>query len=135
MLVTLPCGVAALVSLSVPMLPVVVLPGIVYVLARSTLANPVILGERGTGAVGAIARSWQLTRGHGLAVALLVGAITIGGQALGAAIVAVERGIRGGGLANPVLLAMIDALAAGIAWAAGLALALVQVALYRRLAR
>lgn len=135
LLVTLPCGIAALLALSVPLLPVVVLPGIVYVLARAALANPVILAEPGTGAVAAVARSWRLTSGRGLAIALLVGAIMVGGQALGALIVAVERGVRAGAFANPVLLAMVDALAAGVAWAAALALALVQVVLYRRLAR
>jgi hypothetical protein len=135
LLVTFPCGAAALVSLSVPFLSVFVLPAIVYVLARSTLANPVILAERGTGAAGAIVRSWRLTRAHGLPVATLVGAIIIGGQVLGAVAVAVDRGVRAGAFANPVLLAMVDAFAAGVAWAASLALALVQVVLYRRLAR
>ena len=135
LLVTVPCGAAALLSLSVPLLPMLVLPAIVYVLARSSLANPVILAKRGTGAIAAVARSWQLTRGRGLAVALLVGGITLGGQVAGSLLVALERGVRASSAASPVLLFVIDAGAAGVTWAAALALALVQVVLYRRLAR
>ena len=135
LLVAMPCGAAALAALSVPLLPLVVLPGVVYVLARVTLANPIILGERPIGAAAALARSWRLTAGRGLPVALLVGSITIGGQAVGALIVSLERGVRASALANPVLIAMVDACAAGVAWAAALTLALVQVVLYRRLAK
>ncbi|WP_374945062.1 hypothetical protein [Sphingomonas sp.] len=134
-LVSLPCGVVALIALSIPFAPVVVLPAIVYVLARTVLIGPVVIGERGTGAVTAIARSWRSTRGHGLAIGLLVGAAMVGGQVLGASVIAAEHGVRAGTFANPVLLAMIDAAAAGVAWVAALVLALAQVALYRRLAR
>ncbi len=135
LLVTVPSGIAALMALSVPALALVVTPAIVYLLARTTLANPIILAERGTGAIAAVIRSWQLTRGLGLALALLVGGILIGGQALRAVMAAVDAAVRAGPFANPVLLAMIDAAAAGFVWVAMLALALVQVVLYRRLAR
>lgn len=135
LLVTFPCGVAVLLSLSVPLLPALVVPGIVYVLARTTLAGAVILAERPIGAAQALTRSWRLTAGRGLPVALLVGAILVGGQVLGAIVVGLERGVRASNLANPVLLAMVDATAAGVTWAAATALALVQVVLYRRLAR
>ncbi len=134
-LVALPCGAAAMIALPIPLAPLVVFPLIVYALARTALAGPVILGETGTGAVAAIARSWALTRGRGLGIALLVGAIMIGGQALGAIFVSIDRGLRAAGAANPIALALVDALAAGAVWAAALALALVQVVLYRRLAR
>ena len=135
LLVTVPAGVAGLLSLSAPVLALAMTPSIVYLLARTTLANPVILAERGTGAIAAVVRSWQLTRGYGLPIALLVGGLLIGGQALKAAIAALDGAIRAGPFANPVLLAMIDATAAGFLWAATLALALAQVVLYRRLAR
>ena len=134
-LVTLPCGAAALMALPVPLAPLIVLPGIVYVLARTSLVGPVILGETGTGAAAAIWRSWALTRGRGVPIALLVGAIMVGGQALGAVFVGVDRGLRVAGGANPIALLLVDALAAGAAWVAALLLALVQVVLYRRLAR
>lgn len=135
LVVAMPCGAVALAALSVPLLAAFVVPAIVYVLARSTLANPVILAENGTGAVAAVARSWRLTRGRGPAVALLVGGILLGGQVFGALVVSIERGVRAGPFANPVLLAMIDVGAALVTWVAALALALVQVVLYRRLAR
>lgn len=135
LLVTLPCGTALLLSLGIPGAPLVVVPGIVYILARTVLTGAVVLGEPATGAAAAVVRSWRLTRGHALAVTLLVGGLLLAGQTLGAVVVLVERGVRSGPFANPVLLAMIDALAAGVTWAAAVALALVQVALYRRLAR
>jgi hypothetical protein len=135
LLVTFPCGVALLLSLSVPLLPAVVVPGILYVLARTTLAGAVILAERPIGAAQALTRSWRLTAGRGLPVAMLVGAILVGGQVLGAIVVGLERGVRASSAANPVLLAIVDATAAGVTWAAATALALVQVVLYRRLAR
>jgi hypothetical protein len=135
MLVTLPLGVAALLSLGAAVAPFIVLPGIVYVLARTVLTGAIIVGEPGTGAVAAIGRSWRLTRGHALAITFLVGAVLLGGQALGTMVVIVDRALRAGSLANPVLLAMVDAVAAGVTGAAGLVLALVQVVLYRRLAR
>lgn len=135
LLVTFPGGVLALLSLSVPALPLLVLPALVYALARTALAAPVILAERGTGAVAAVIRSWRLTRGRGLAVAALVGAVMLGGQAGGALLVRVEQAVRASAFANPVLIALVDAGAAAVTWGAALALALIQVVLYRRLAR
>ena len=135
LVVAVPCGAVAVAALSVPVLAALVVPAVVYVLARSALANPVILAENGTGAVAAVARSWRLTRGRGLAVALLVGGILLGGQVFAALLVQLERGVQAGPFANPVLLAMVDAGAALVTWVAALALALVQVVLYRRLAR
>ena len=108
---------------------------IFYVLARTCLVAPVIAAERGVGAVAAVVRSWALTRGRGIAIALLVGGITVTGQLAGAVIVAIDRALKDAGTGNPVVLAMVDAGAAGAAWAAALALALSQVVLYRRLAR
>jgi hypothetical protein len=134
-LVTLPCAIVALLSLGIPLASILIVPAIVYVLARTALSGAVIVGEPGTGAAAAVARSWRLTRGPALAVALLVGAVVIGGQALGGIVVAIERAVAAGPFANPVLVAMIDAVAAGVTGAAALALALVQVVLYRRLAR
>ena len=59
----------------------------------------------------------------------------IGGHPLRPEMPAIDAAVRAGPFANALLLAMIDATAAGFVWAAVLALALVQVVLYRRLAR
>ncbi|HEX8486207.1 hypothetical protein [Sphingomonas sp.] len=133
--VMIPCAAALLLALSVPLAPLVAIPALVYVLARTALVGPIITGDRRTGAVAAVVRSWRLTQGHGLQIALLVGAIMVGGQALGTIAVTIEQAVRAGAFSNPVLLAMIDAVAAAAAWAAALALALVEVVLYRRLVR
>ncbi|HEU0066583.1 MAG TPA: hypothetical protein VFQ57_05015 [Sphingomonas sp.] len=134
-LVTLPCGAVALASMPLSFAPFFVLPAIVYVLARTMLIAPVIVGEPRTSAIAAIGRSVALTKGRGMPLALLVGAIMVGGQAMGTLIIAIDRAVRIGPFGNRVLIATIDGLAAGVAWAAALLLALVHVAVYRRLAR
>lgn len=134
-LVALPLGTMALLVLPLPGGLLLAMAPIFYVLGRSCLIGPVIVAEPGTGAIAAIARSWALTRGRGVPVALLVGGISVSGQLVGAVIVAVDHSLKAAGIANPVVLAIVDAGAAAATWAAALALALVEVVLYRRLAR
>lgn len=135
LMVSLPLGTLALIALPLPGGLLFALVPIFFVLGRACLAGPVIVAERGTGAIAAIARSWALTRGHGIAIGLLVGGLGLTGQLVGAVIVAVDHVLKGAGMGNPVTLAVVDAGAAAATWASALALALVQVILYRRLSR
>jgi hypothetical protein len=135
LLVALPLGLIALMLVPLPAGLVFAIPPIFYVLGRTCLAGPVIVAERGAGALAAVGRSWALTRGRGVAVALLVGGITVSGQTAGSVVVAIDHTLKTANIANPVVLAIVDAGAAAAAWAAALALALVQVVLYRRLSR
>jgi hypothetical protein len=130
-LVSLPLGLMAMAALRLPGgIGFVFLP-VLYVLARTTLTGPAIVAER-KGAMAAVMRSWTLTSGRGLGVLILVGGILIAGQVFGSVVLAADQALKGG---NPLLLAVIDAAAAGVTAVAALALALVQVVLYRRLAR
>ena len=94
-----------------------------------------IVAERGTGVWAALARSWALTSGRGIPVAMLVGSLTVTGQLVASIVVAIDHVLTLGGMGNPVTLAIVDAGAAGATWASAVALALVEVVLYRRFAR
>lgn len=135
LMIALPIGFIALLLLPIPGGLALAIAPIFYLLGRVCLTAPAIVAERATGAITAITRSWLLTRGHGLALTLLVGGITLAGQVIGAVLIAADAALKQIGAANPVVLAMIDAGAAASTWASMLALALVEVVLYRRLAR
>ena len=133
--VSMPSAAIALVAASAPVLLVAVVPVLVYVLGRTMLLGPALVGRPGTGAVRAIVLSWRWTRGAGLPLALLVGGLLI---TMSVAIQAVQGtldALTHAGIGNPVLTAALDAGAAGVAWAAILALAMMQGVLYRRLAK
>lgn len=134
-MVSTPSAVLGLVAASAPVLLVVVLPALVYVLGRTTLLGPALVGRPGTRALQSIALSWRWTRGAGLALALLVGGLLVTMSVAIQAVQATIDALARAGIANPVVTAALDAGAAGVAWAAMLALAMMQGVLYRRLAR
>ncbi|MES2057536.1 MAG: hypothetical protein V4564_16495 [Pseudomonadota bacterium] len=109
------------------------LPGL-YLFGRMMLTGPVLVVDPKPSIRRAVARSWALTHGHGLAAAGLAGLAVFGGGTLASLFLAVDRGLNAAQLANPVALALVDAAAAAMMAATMLALALFQVALYRRLA-
>lgn len=125
-LVSLPVGVG---------LWLFVLPGL-YVVGRLMLTGPVLFAERPIGAWRAIVRSLALTRGHGAALTGLAGFAYLSGLIGGQPFLLLDGWMRGtpGGI-NPVAVAIVDAAAAGVAMLTQLALALIAVAAYRRLAR
>lgn len=135
LLVALPLGVIVWAAMVVPAGMLLAMVPIFYILGRTCLVAPVIAAEHGTGAPAAIVRSWALTRGRGIALAMLVGGITAAGQLAASVVLAIDHTLKAGGIANPVMLAIVDAGAAAATWAAALALALVEVILYRRLTR
>jgi hypothetical protein len=133
--VALPLGAIAWAALPLPLGILLAVPPIFYALGRTCLVAPVIVAEPGTGVWAALARSWALTKGRGIGVAVLVGGLTAAGQLAASIVIAIDHVLKVGGMGNPVTLAIVDAGAAGATWASALALALVEVVLYRRLAR
>lgn len=134
-LVSLPVGGALLMAMASPVLLAVLLAPIFYIFGRTMLVAPAIVAEAPLSAVGAITRSWQLTRGHGWTLAAIYGVVAIGAQAIGGILARVAAMAGQGGAANPVAQALVGAIAAGVAAAAALALALLEVSIYRSLAR
>lgn len=110
-----------------------VLPGL-YVLARTMLIGPAMVIERPLSAVGAVQRSIALTRGNGMVLAAVAGIGLLAGQLLPAPLLAIDEAMRGAGVANPIVVVMVDAVAAALASAVALALILFRIALYRRVA-
>lgn len=130
-LVSLPMAGLMSMTLAVPMLLVFAAGPIFYVYGRTMLMGPVIVAEAPVGAVAAIARSWVLTKGQGWMLAATYALVFLVPGLLGS--IALSIGSAGGG--NPVIVAIGAGLACLIAAGGAALLALVQVALYRRLAR
>jgi hypothetical protein len=109
---------------------------VLYVLALSVLmlVAPAIAAGPGS-AARAVARSWTLGRGHRATLVGLAGGVVIVSQVGAAVMLAASHSLKAGGAGNPVALALLDAGAAGMLWAASLTLALAGVAAYRVLAR
>lgn len=111
-----------------------VLPGL-YLLGRLMPVGAALTAERPLSGLGSIGRAWQLTRGSGLSLAAIAAA-TLGFGWIGSQpLLWLDGWLREQGGGNPVAVAIVDAGAAAISMAAGLATALFAVAAYRRLAR
>jgi hypothetical protein len=76
-----------------------------------------------------------LSRGAGLPLMGLAAFSYISGWLAGAPFMMLDRALREGGEPNPVALVIVDAGAAVAAMAAGIAMALIAISAYRRLAR
>ena len=111
-----------------------ILPGL-YIYGRVALTGAVLVAEPGVGLAGAIARSIALTRGHGwqvfgyLALTLMLGLLLA--ETIGSA----QLAMSAAGGANPLALAILNALSAAAVSVATLARLLLEVALYRRLSQ
>lgn len=133
-LVTLPLAVPMVAILRAPLLMPFAMAALFYILARTATVGPVLVAERGTGAVQAIVRSWRLTQGNGVRLGAMIGAALLAGSILGSAVSGIDGVLRAGGVVNPVMTAIIGAVASAATWASTLAIALIEVAAYRRLA-
>lgn len=111
-----------------------VIPGL-YILGRTMLTAPVLLAEPGTGAWGAIRRSLVLTRGSGLTLMGVAAFVYLVGLLGGQPFMLLDTWMRSTGAPNPVAVAVVDAAASAVAMITQLALALIAVSAYRRLAR
>jgi hypothetical protein len=124
-LVSLPAGAGLLLY---------AIPGL-YILGRTMMTGPVLVAEGPIGAFAAIRRSLSLTRGAGLPLMSLAAFGYMSGWLLGMPFMALDGAMRDGGQGNPVAIALVDAGAAAAATASGVAMALIAVSVYRRLAR
>jgi hypothetical protein len=109
-----------------------ILPGL-YVLARVMVTGPAIVAEAPIGASRAIGRSIALTKGHGFVLFGLAAITLIGGAVIAEPFLALDTAMRSGGADNPIVIALVDAAAAAATALSLLAMALTQVAVYRRL--
>lgn len=111
------------------------LPG-VYVLARVLVAGPALVAEAPVGAWRSVRRSVALSRGAVLPLMGLAAMTLAAGWIAPQPLLMLDTWLRARPDGpNPVALVTVDALAASVAAAAGLAGALLAVAAYRRLAR
>lgn len=134
-LVSFPLGAAGLLLMGVPGALFLLVPATFYLLGRTVLAGPAMLASGRVGAARSLAASWRWTAGNGAALALLVGGLVLGAPVVAQAARTSGDLMRQGGIANPVVVAAVDAMAAALAAAAMLLLAMVAGVLYRRLAR
>ena len=125
LLVSLPAGAG---------LWIFILPGL-YVVGRTLPTASVLIGERPIGVLRAIRRALALTRGNGIALMGVAAFAYLGGLLGGQPFLLFDHWLRLQEGGNPVAVAMVDALAAGVAMLTQLALALAAVGAYRRLAR
>lgn len=113
-------------------LAVLVLPGL-YLAGRLILLGPLIVAEAPVSAIEAIVRTLQVTRRHGWVLAGVMIIAFAANAVLPAPFQNIDAMLRGMRAANPVVITVIDAMAAAVAAAVALALLLFKVALYRRL--
>lgn len=110
-----------------------VLPGF-YIYGRIALTGAVFAAEPGVGVIGAITRSIALTRGRGWLVFGYLALTLLTGLLMAEVFGGVEAGMKAAGGANPIAVAILDALSAAAMAVATLARLLFEVSLYRRLA-
>lgn len=125
----LPMGLLGLILMRVPFL---VLPALALVLSRTLLVAPAIIAARPIGAVGAIGRSFMLTRGQMLLLAGVVLSVMLAQYLIAMPFVMMDQWIARNA-PNPIARVIVDALTAGAAALGSTAMALVQVAAWRRL--
>ena len=110
-----------------------VIPGLFF-MGRTMLVAPVLVADRPVAALTGIARGWRLGRGASLSLTALSAFTYVSGWIASTPFLALDGWLRQGADANPVPIAIVDAGAAAVATASGLAGTLVALAAYRRLA-
>lgn len=105
-----------------------------YLSGRIMLIGPALVAERPLGAIAAIGRSWRLTRGNGWALAWLTAMAALTGWLVASVLLMIGDLAGTGRMANPVIVAIVSVLAVSALAAVALAMALVGIAAYRRLA-
>lgn len=122
----------AFLSLIFVLVPFLLLPVLAILMGRMLLVGPVILSTRTTRAVEAVGRSFALTKGNTLALAGLVLTIIIAQLLVGAPLLAIDTWLMTNS-PNPIARAIVDVGIAGEQMLAGIAMALLQVVVYRKL--
>lgn len=127
----LPLGLIGMVLMRIPFL---ILPLFALILARTLLTGPAIIAARPIGAVAALGRSFVLTRGNMLLLASVVLSVTLAQYLVAMPFVALDQWMAKNA-PNPIARVMVDAAAAGIVTLGATAMALIQVAVWRRLSQ
>lgn len=109
------------------------LPGL-YLAGRLLLLGPVLVAEAPLSAIDSLVRTFGLTRRHGWILAGVLVIAFVADVVLPAPFQNLDSTLRGLRAANPVVIVVVDAMAAAVATAVALGLLLFKVALYRRLA-
>lgn len=135
LLVALPAGTLLMPAMAAPMLLFGVLAPLFYIFARTMLIAPILVAQAPIGAVDSIARSWRMTAGNGWRLASIYAAIMLGAQMIGGVLLRIGAAAGTGRMENPVVTGLIDVMAAGVSAMAALLIILVEIAIYRRLAR
>lgn len=125
----MPLGLSGLVLMRVQFL---IIPLFALAMARMMLVGPAILAARPIGAVAAIRRSFTLTRGNMLLLASIVLTILLAQYLVSMPFVALDQWMAKNA-PNPIARLLVDSVAAGVAALSATAMALVQVAVWRRL--
>lgn len=133
-LIALPIVFGLTLGLMLGPLLILAVPVIFWWMGRTMLAGPAIIAERPLGAMAAVMRSLRLTNGNGLGTAAAFAAITLSGAVIAQCFLLGVQAMDAAKATNPVAAAILDIGAALAIAAEGLAMVLLQVALYRRLA-
>ena len=128
----------AMVVVSIPSgagMYLLLLPGL-WLMSRLALAGPILFADAPIGAVAAVGRSWRLTRKAQWSLLGAIVTVYLAAMLSGQPFMLLARWLGGtvaeGGGQNPIAVAIVHALAAGVAMLAQIAGALIAVAAYRR---
>jgi hypothetical protein len=132
LIIAVPIAAALLLAQALPLLMAAFFVIVFWVLARTIVLAPTLLAEAPVGALGAITRSLHLTRGHTLALAAAVMTVILAMTIATWPFEQVDAWMVVHA-PNPIARTIVDVIAATITGLGGIAMALVQVAAYRRL--
>ena len=130
-----PRFILAMVVVSIPAgagMYILLLPGL-WLMSRFMLAGQLLFAEPHIGAMQAVGRSWRMTRRAQLSLLGAIVTVYLAAILAGQPFMLLSRWLGGEGGGNPVGVAIVEALAAGVAMLTQLAGALIAVAAYRRL--
>jgi hypothetical protein len=120
-------------AIAIPLIGLAMVLPALYLFGRWLLATPELVAKQPIGAVQAIRRSYEMTRGNGLLMMAITGIMILAGQFASAPFLSLGAMLGGAPDANPVVKVILDALAAASATVALLAAILVRIALYHQL--
>ena len=130
-----PRFILAMVVVSIPAgagMYILLLPGL-WLMSRFMLAGPLLFAQPQLGAMQAVGRSWRMTRPAQLSLLGAIVTVYLAAILAGQPFMLLSRWLGGEGGGNPFGVALVEALAAGVATLTQLAGALIAVAGYRRL--
>jgi len=109
-----------------------IVPGL-YIVARTMLAGPALIAQ-GLGPTAALSLSWRVSRGNMIGLFGIACLGVASGQFMAAPFDAIVNAMRAGGAANPIVITLVEALAAAAVTAVSLGWLLLRIAIYRQLA-